>query len=61
MFGLDDPSKYRNVYDEQYFSTDYHETLLDAQGYAIDVGTQLSVNDTPVGVLGECWWCVQCI
>ena len=58
MFGLDEPSKYRNVYDEQYFTTDYHETFLDGQGYAIDTSTQLSVNDAPVGVLGKRVLCV---
>lgn len=54
LLGLDDPERFaRNgaMYPEQYFSTDYAPFILDDQGYAIDVGTQLPVNNSPVGAL----------
>lgn len=54
LLGLDDPSHYsrtRASYPEQYFSSDYASFILDELGYAIDVGTQLPVNTSPVGLL----------
>ena len=53
LFGLGDPGPF-NVganYPEQHFSTDYTEFFVDAEGVAVDVGTQLPVHEAPVGVL----------
>ncbi|RYG68548.1 hypothetical protein EON64_04930, partial [archaeon] len=54
LLGLDHSGRYSHVastYPEQYFSTDYSNFILDDQGFAIDVGTQLPVNESPVGSL----------
>ncbi len=54
LLGLDDPAHFVGVasmYPEQYYSTDYATFILDDLGYAIDVGTQLPVNEAPVGSL----------
>eukprot|EP00981_Chlorochromonas_danica_P005087 scaffold1034_cov175-Ochromonas_danica.AAC.13 len=51
LLGLDDPLRYSDVYPEQYFSTDYAPFILDDLGFAIDVGTQIPVNNAPVGAL----------
>lgn len=51
VIGLDNPMKYANVLSEQYYSTDYMEVILDNQGYAIDVGTQLPADRAPSGPL----------
>jgi WD40 repeat protein len=49
---LDDPARYKgSVLTEQYFSTDYANILLDDDGFAIDEGTQLPVQEAPVGLL----------
>jgi hypothetical protein len=51
IFGLDDPRRYDDVFEEQFFSTDYNNTVLDAEGFAIDISTQLPVHESPIGPL----------
>ena len=51
VIGLDDPLRYTKVLEEQYYSTDYADIILDDLGYAIDVGTQLPADRAPSGPL----------
>jgi WD40 repeat protein len=51
LFGLEDPQLFANVICEQYFSSDYSEIMHDNEGNALDIGTQLPVHLSPVGVL----------
>ena len=52
VFGLDKPDKFRGVREQQYFSTDYSGTNWDAYGWAMDINTQMPMNEAPVGRLG---------
>jgi len=51
LFGLDTPEKFKKVKPEQYFPSDYDEILLDPEGWAIDVNTQLPVHLVPRGMV----------
>jgi WD40 repeat protein len=51
ILGIDDPQRYCNVATEQYYSTDYQDIMMDNDGFAIDVGTQLPVHEAPLGPL----------
>ncbi len=51
VFGLDDPKRFDAVLSDQYFSSDYAEIMHDDEGNALDVGTQLPVHLSPVGIL----------
>ena len=51
LVGLEAPVRYERALTEQYFSTDYAEIVLDAEGFAIDAGTQLAVGVCPRGLL----------
>ena len=46
LFGLEctDVGAYANVFSEQYYSSDYADIMLDEDGWAIDVRTQLPVH-----------------
>jgi len=51
FIGCDNPNRYESVLPEQYYSTDYAEIMLDAEGFAIDLSTQLPVQDAPLGLI----------
>lgn len=51
VIGLDNPLRFAHVLKEQYYSTDYADVMVDDQGYAIDVGTQLPADRAPLGPL----------
>ena len=51
FIGRDNPSCYEKVLPEQYYSTDYSEVMLDGQGFAIDLSTQLPVHEAPRGLI----------
>lgn len=52
LIATDNPERFaKHKYPEQYFSTDYTDIIHDADGFAIDVGSQMSVNDAPKGLL----------
>lgn len=51
LLGRDNPEKFKNVFPEQYFSTDYAVVVHDDHGWPIDEGTQLPIHLAPVGPL----------
>eukprot|EP01033_Poteriospumella_lacustris_P000228 gene229-151_t len=52
FISLDNPEKFKHFpYGSQYFSTDYTDIFHDAEGFAFDVGTQLPLHLSPIGLL----------
>lgn len=51
VFGLEGVEGYKNHLEEQLFSTDYQEILIDNDGRAIDPGTNLPTHIAPTGAL----------
>lgn len=52
ILGLENPDRYTNRkfhMSEQYYSSDYSEFIVNAEGMAVDLGTQLPVDDAPTG------------
>lgn len=51
LLTLDNSNRYSTSYNQQYFSSDYANIMIDDMGFAIDVGTQLPVHESPAGAL----------
>ena len=52
ILGLENPDRYANRkfrMSEQYYSSDYSDFIVNAEGMAVDLGTQLPVDDAPTG------------
>lgn len=51
VFGLEDAERYKHNPEEQLFSSDYQEVLIDNDGRVIDPGTNLPAYVAPTGAL----------
>ena len=51
LYGIDSPERFKSVQPEQYFETDFNEFVVDAEGWALDVNTQLPVHLAPRGLI----------